>query len=259
MDRDDGSESQVDAIAQRSSTAPGSPILVDSALSSHSTATGSPDALSPVQVTDTEASKTKPTAGDNSTPIQLDNTHQHEQHEPSPPTSSVIEIEKAGGDIISQTSSALVKPKSRAQKARSPSPALPPPPPPALTVRLVIELGGPTNYSINILDLAKETGQRHPTPPPIRRDSDSESDDDNEDDHPENAAQPSAPADDTETGIAPKRRRRRRRQDPDEYYDVNDPFIDDSDLGIDAPTHFAQTKQKGFYVNSGDVTLVLDE
>ncbi|KAF8310732.1 hypothetical protein DL93DRAFT_2230056 [Clavulina sp. PMI_390] len=56
-----------------------------------------------------------------------------------------------------------------------------------------------------------------------------------------------------------KPRRRKRRDAMDDYYDVADPFIDDSELGVDAPTHFAQTKQKGFYVNSGDVTLVLDE
>lgn len=51
-----------------------------------------------------------------------------------------------------------------------------------------------------------------------------------------------------------QRRRRRARE-----YDLNDPFIDDSDLRVDAPTHFAQTKQSGFYVSSGDVALVKDK
>lgn len=264
MDGDDGSESQVDAIAQPSSSAPGSPIVVDSALPDESTVAESPRDRPPSHEIDTEGSKSNPTAGDVSTSIQSDNTRQQEQRDgsspsPPPPAQSVIEIDKAADRPTSPAPSVpAAKPKSRVQKARSPSPALPPPPPPPLTVRLVLDLGGPSNYSVNILELAKETGQRHPTPPPIRRDSDSESDDDNDDEHPENAPLPTGPPD-AEVAIAPKRRRRRRRQDPDEYYDVDDPFIDDSDLGIDAPTHFAQTKQKGFYVNSGDVTLVLDE
>ncbi|KAJ6571938.1 hypothetical protein B0H19DRAFT_672550 [Mycena capillaripes] len=44
-----------------------------------------------------------------------------------------------------------------------------------------------------------------------------------------------------------------------EYYDVSDPFIDDSELAIDERTYFAQTKQKGFYVSSGEVALVRDK
>ncbi|KAJ7669216.1 hypothetical protein DFH06DRAFT_1180303 [Mycena polygramma] len=44
-----------------------------------------------------------------------------------------------------------------------------------------------------------------------------------------------------------------------EYYDVTDPFIDDSELAIDERTYFAQTKQKGFYVSSGEVALVRDK
>lgn len=44
-----------------------------------------------------------------------------------------------------------------------------------------------------------------------------------------------------------------------EYYDINDPFIDDSDLAIDERTWFAQTKQQGFYVSSGEVALLKDK
>lgn len=42
-------------------------------------------------------------------------------------------------------------------------------------------------------------------------------------------------------------------------YDLNDPFIDDSELAIDDRTHFAQTKQQGFYVSSGEVALLKDK
>ena len=41
-----------------------------------------------------------------------------------------------------------------------------------------------------------------------------------------------------------------------EYYDTTDPFIDDSELAQDERTFFAQTKQKGFYVSSGQVALL---
>lgn len=258
MDADDASETQVDAIALPTSTAPGSPIAIDSTAPVESTNEDNPPMTSKPESTDADAPKVELAAGDGPTPIQLDNTSKHDEHDssPSPPPPSVIEIEKVTDKPVS-TEPAVPKPKPRAQKARSPSPTLPPPPPPPLTVRLTIELGGPSNYQVNILNLAKDTGQRHPTPPPVRRDSDT-SDDDEEDDQTGNAGQPIA-APGADIPSLPKRRGRRRRHDPDEYYDVNDPFIDDSDLGIDAPTHFAQTKQKGFYVNSGDVTLVLDE
>ena len=43
-----------------------------------------------------------------------------------------------------------------------------------------------------------------------------------------------------------------------EYYDTNDPFIDDSELAIDQRTHVAQTKQEGFYVSAGEVALLKD-
>lgn len=44
-----------------------------------------------------------------------------------------------------------------------------------------------------------------------------------------------------------------------EYYDIHDPFIDDSELALDERTYFAQTKQQGFYVSSGEVALLKDK
>ncbi|KAG8908995.1 hypothetical protein FRB99_000098 [Tulasnella sp. 403] len=138
------------------------------------------------------------------------------------------------------------KPKSRVKRPRGQSPSPPPipRPPPRLTIRLDFTLGGPSNYEVNIKQSAKETGQAPPTPPPPPKPSDTESS--SEDEAP-------APAAATAGGIV----KRRRRVNTD--YDLDDPFIDDSDLRIDAPTHFAQTKQQGFYVSSGDVALVKDK
>lgn len=52
----------------------------------------------------------------------------------------------------------------------------------------------------------------------------------------------------------PTKKRRRRRKDLEEY-DVNDPFVDDSELQIDEPTHAAKPLSKGFYVAVGEVEL----
>ncbi|KAL0956297.1 hypothetical protein HGRIS_002454 [Hohenbuehelia grisea] len=135
------------------------------------------------------------------------------------------------------------KPKSAKAKARSPSPSPPPAPPPQplRTVRLDIQLGGPDNYEVDIVSLSKATGQRAPTPEATKRDtSDSESDDDK-----------------PKEGVKP--RKRKKKNTAAEYYDVNDPFIDDSELAIDQRTFFAQTKQQGFYVSSGEVALLKDK
>lgn len=82
------------------------------------------------------------------------------------------------------TASATAKPKStKAVKQRSPSPSPPPPPPPRLqTIRLEIKLGGPDAYEVNIAQLAKDTGQRAPTPPRVHKKADSsDSEDEGED------------------------------------------------------------------------------
>ncbi|KAG9045055.1 hypothetical protein FS837_007131 [Tulasnella sp. UAMH 9824] len=138
------------------------------------------------------------------------------------------------------------KPKSKIRRRLSPSPPPVAKPVPRLTVRLNIPLGGPSNYEVNILHLSKASGQAPPSPPPPPRlGSDSESSSEEE--------RPPPPEINVPVPVA-KRRRRRARE-----YDLNDPFIDDSDLRVDAPTHFAQTKQQGFYVSSGDVALVKDK
>ena len=52
---------------------------------------------------------------------------------------------------------------------------------------------------------------------------------------------------------------KQRRNAAMEYYDTSDPFIDDSELPMDERTFFAQTKQQGFYVSSGEVALLKDK
>lgn len=58
------------------------------------------------------------------------------------------------------------KPRSKKPRSPSPSPPPPPPPPPLKTIRLDIKLGGPDNYEVDVSKMAKESGQRPPTPPP---------------------------------------------------------------------------------------------
>jgi len=143
------------------------------------------------------------------------------------------------------SSAAGAKPKStKSAAARSPSPSPPPPSrPPLQTVRLDIPLGGPEDYEVDIAVLSKSTGQRAPTPVAApKRDT---SDDSHSD------------GDDEGEGDGKKVKRRRKRKNvASEYYDTNDPFIDDSELAQDERTFFAQTKQKGFYVSSGQVALL---
>ncbi|EJF61353.1 hypothetical protein DICSQDRAFT_180666 [Dichomitus squalens LYAD-421 SS1] len=141
--------------------------------------------------------------------------------------------------------------KSAAPRASSPSPPPPAHParPPLQTIRLEIKLGGPDDYEVNISELAKVTGQRPATPVPelTKHDTSDESEAEAE------AEAEPAPA---ETDDKQKGKRRKRRNHASEYYDTTDPFIDDSELAQDERTFFAQTKQKGFYVSSGQVALL---
>ncbi|KAL0581644.1 hypothetical protein V5O48_000345 [Marasmius crinis-equi] len=147
---------------------------------------------------------------------------------------------------ISSKPHSTVKPKSKANAApRSPSPPPPPPPPTLTTVRLQIQLQGPENYQVDIAALARETGQRPPTPVQKRADT-SESEEEPE---PPAAAAP---------GEEEKKPKKKKKNAATEYYDVSDPFIDDSELALDERTYFAQTKQQGFYVSSGEVALMKD-
>ncbi|KAG8872277.1 hypothetical protein FRB97_007809 [Tulasnella sp. 331] len=170
---------------------------------------------------------------------------------PVEPEPIVIDAPTNATDVAALTStlkppstiSAAAKPKSKAPKrtVRPPSPP-PRPPPPRQTVRLDIPLQGPNDYEVNILQLARDTHQRPLTPPPPPRDGSDDESSSSDDENPAGL-----------DGLPKSSIRRRKRG-----YDLEDPFIDDSDLFIDAPTHFAQTKQQGFYVSSGDVALVKD-
>ncbi|KAJ3769479.1 hypothetical protein FB446DRAFT_648598 [Lentinula raphanica] len=144
------------------------------------------------------------------------------------------------------TSAGTTKPKSKAKaKPRSPSP-LPIAPPPLQTVRLSIKLGGPDNYTVNVSGLAKASGQRPPTPVQKRQDESSES---------EAEKAKAGEANQSDTG---KVKKKKKKNAATEYYDVSDPFIDDSELAVDDRKFFAQTKQQGFYVSSGEVALMKD-
>ncbi|SJX64272.1 uncharacterized protein SRS1_14922 [Sporisorium reilianum f. sp. reilianum] len=61
------------------------------------------------------------------------------------------------------------------------------------------------------------------------------------------------------SGAPPGASKKRRRPNDDKYdigqYDMRDPFVDDSELNIDEPTHFAKPKSDGFYVTQGPVEL----
>ncbi|PPQ79331.1 hypothetical protein CVT25_002561 [Psilocybe cyanescens] len=160
-------------------------------------------------------------------------------------------------------SSSSAKPASSAKprstkppKPRSPSPSPPPPVIPLQTIRLDIRLGGPSNYEVDIARQAKDTGQRPPTPPPVVKhavadSSDSEDDEDDKD----------KDKDKNKAGEDPKSKtkKRKKKNAAAEYYDTTDPFIDDSELALDERQFFAQTKQQGFYVSSGEVALLKDK
>ncbi|KAI0354172.1 hypothetical protein OH77DRAFT_1426194 [Trametes cingulata] len=136
--------------------------------------------------------------------------------------------------------------KSAAPRASSPSPPPPPARRPLQTIRLDIKLGGPDDYEVNISELAKATGQRPATPvPESKRDTSDESEGDDEGEEK-----------DKEKDKSKTKKRKKRRHHASEYYDTTDPFIDDSELAQDERTFFAQTKQKGFYVSSGQVALL---
>ncbi|TFK88241.1 hypothetical protein K466DRAFT_489328 [Polyporus arcularius HHB13444] len=137
--------------------------------------------------------------------------------------------------------------KSAVPRASSPSPPPPLARQPLQTIRLDIQLGGPEDYEVNIRELAKATGQRPATPAPEPKpDTSDESDGDDE----------GGPKVDVKQQEQQPGKRRRKRHHASEYYDTTDPFIDDSELAQDERTFFAQTKQKGFYVSSGQVALL---
>ncbi|KAF9232902.1 hypothetical protein BU15DRAFT_90551 [Melanogaster broomeanus] len=163
-----------------------------------------------------------------------------------PPSKKMRHSASAAGSKPVSAAGAGAKPKSsKPSRPRSPSPTPPPPalPPPFETIRLDIKLGGPENYEVDIASIAKASGQRQPTPPPPKLDiTESEGEGEGEVTQ-DNEAKP---------------KRKKKKPVTTEYYDVTDPFIDDSELTVDNRTHFAQTKQQGFYVSSGEVALMKD-
>ncbi|KAF6748635.1 hypothetical protein DFP72DRAFT_853281 [Ephemerocybe angulata] len=81
-------------------------------------------------------------------------------------------------------------------------------------------LGGPSNYEVDVRNLAKATGQREATPPPPAAPPESED---------EEAAKAVKKEEEAPEGGA-KKKKRKKKSVAQEYYDTNDPFIDDSEL-----------------------------
>ncbi|EPQ56020.1 hypothetical protein GLOTRDRAFT_76241 [Gloeophyllum trabeum ATCC 11539] len=200
---------------------------------------------------DTETQSTSAASDSPSTPAEaqtVDGEHVVDGGAQEPPAEATSpETQPSESAAAKPASSTAAKPKStKAPRPPSPTPPPPPPPPPQVqTIRLNIPLGGPDAYEVDISNLAKSLGQRSPTPPPPKIDtSDSEGDDE---------------ASGKDKGKDEKKKRKRKKNLGGEYYDLTDPFIDDSDLALDQRTHFAQTKQQGFYVSSGEVQLLKEK
>ncbi|CAE6477628.1 unnamed protein product [Rhizoctonia solani] len=180
-------------------------------------------------------------------------TTDHDHGTIDPPTSASVTPQTT--PVTAPTEPAHeVKPKKKKRRvSRSPSPP-PAAPLPMLTVRLEWNLPKPGTvehneaYAINVREMSRESGQRHATPVPSRR-MDDYSDD-------EGARGDTSAVEGAGKEI--KKKRKKRREEETEY-DLSDAFIDDSDLQRDSRTHFAQTKQQGFYVSSGEVALVKDK
>lgn len=105
----------------------------------------------------------------------------------SPPIPTPSAPSDPSSSSTKPASSAKPRSTKPAKLARSPSPSPPPPAPvvPLQTIRLLIRLGGPSNYEVDISRQAKDTGQRAPTPPAavkkVADSSDSEDDEDKDD------------------------------------------------------------------------------
>ncbi|KAJ6486620.1 hypothetical protein C8R45DRAFT_995443 [Mycena sanguinolenta] len=137
------------------------------------------------------------------------------------------------------------------------------------TIRLEIRLGGPDNYEVDVKSMALEEGmvwgeileKKY-----ADDSSDGEEGSDGSGDEKDGAKDKKDADGDVEMDAEGKPKPPPKKSKPKkkskgtaEYYDTNDPFIDDSELAIDERTYFAQTKQKGFYVSSGEVALVRDK
>ncbi|KAK7439165.1 hypothetical protein VKT23_017655 [Stygiomarasmius scandens] len=159
------------------------------------------------------------------------------------------------------------KSKSEAIKERSPSPPPVASRPPLQTVRLHITLDGPENYEVDIAQMARDIGQRLPSPIPKLGIGDAESSGgDGGKAKSKSNSKTTAGAGTSILGAAmaaykasqpaEKPKKKRKKPSKSDDYDVSDPFIDDSELAVDHRKYFAQTKQAGFYVSSGEVALL---
>ncbi|KAJ7867582.1 hypothetical protein B0H13DRAFT_2065165 [Mycena leptocephala] len=141
------------------------------------------------------------------------------------------------------------------------------------TIRLEIKLGGPDNYEIDVKGTAREAGfvwgevvsKKYADDSSDGEDGSDDEGGDEKDKDKDKDAKDKKDADgdvDMDADGKPKAKKaksKKKSKAAAEYYDVSDPFIDDSELAIDERTYFAQTKQKGFYVSSGEVALVRDK
>ncbi|KAF8217847.1 hypothetical protein K438DRAFT_1795746 [Mycena galopus ATCC 62051] len=163
------------------------------------------------------------------------------------------------------------KPKPKSHHAALPPPP-PPPPAPMQTIRLEIRLGGPDNYEVDVKGMAREEGlvwgeigEKKYADDSSEGEEGSDGEEEKEDAKEKEAKEKKDADGDVEMDAdgkpkPPKKTKPKKKSKATaEYYDTNDPFIDDSELAIDERTYFAQTKQKGFYVSSGEVALVRDK
>ncbi|KAN0061295.1 hypothetical protein ACQY0O_006141 [Thecaphora frezii] len=174
------------------------------------------------------------------------------------------------GETSRAQDTSKVKKRSRRRSPSPPEPVTPLGPPPRPTIRLSLTEGKKDGYLVNVPNLvyAQLKTQKHPwaewfesqmevvdEAPPVLPDA------------PPGmgdigglarllAKYPSQSG--ISSGDSSKKRRRRAVED-DAYdigtYDTKDPFVDDSELGVDEPTHFAKPKADGFYVTQGPVEL----
>ncbi|KAJ7054490.1 hypothetical protein C8F01DRAFT_1163551 [Mycena amicta] len=172
-----------------------------------------------------------------------------EPQQPPPPTSP-----------LSAPPTSPSKPTQKKPKSHHVPPVPPPPvlPPPMQTIRLQIQLGGPENYQVDVRKQAHDEGIEWGILMVEKKYNDASSDGESE---PENEKEKDADGDVNMDDGKPKSKKKKKKKTKavPEYYDVNDPFIDDSELAIDERTYIAQTKQTGFYVSSGEVALVRDK
>ncbi|KAJ7859679.1 hypothetical protein B0H14DRAFT_2746353 [Mycena olivaceomarginata] len=183
---------------------------------------------------------------------------------PPPPTSPLTAPPTS---IVKPAPTQPKKPKSHHAPPPPPPPA---PPPPMQTIRLEITLGGPDNYEGGGLvwgDLGEKKYADDSSDGEDGSDAEEGADggakedkDGKDKDKDKKDADGDVEMDaDGKPKPTKKAKSKKKSKATAEYYDTTDPFIDDSELAIDERTYFAQTKQKGFYVSSGEVALVRDK